>query len=182
MYISRAVSCFALVVLMVACGGGGGGDGGGSDSTTPRESVTNVKEAIAAAESMGQIPVLNHDASIAGPDSNGNGVRDDIDAYIAARPDSAAQKAALNQLAVAVADALTVDMADTVSVAAVTDKMMNSTVCLYAVYGPAQASLMSQEIEKFTISTLARLEVYQEFNSGLNGSTAKIPSGGGCAP
>src|SRR5262249_42712175 len=57
-------------------------------------------------ERSGQSPVLDRSASIAGPDSDNNGVRDDIDLYIGSLTDTPQQKSALRQEARALGQAL----------------------------------------------------------------------------
>lgn len=174
------VSMALIATLLAGCGGGGVGSfgpfGGGSAA-----SAVSISNAIGQAESSGAIPILNRDATVTGVDANANGVRDDIDQYINSLPDTVPQKAALTQSATALGIALTVNTADPIALNAAATKVMNSTICLYSVYGTVQASQKGGDIEKFTVNTRTRLAAYEAFNTALSGSTAKIPTGGsGC--
>ena len=53
---------------------------------------SSVREALLKMDADGTAPKLNRDADVAGPDVDGNGVRDDLDAYINSLPDTEPQK------------------------------------------------------------------------------------------
>jgi hypothetical protein len=76
----------ALFLLLTAC------DFSGIAATEP-----NLSEKIKALENSGVIPKLDRSSDIKGPDQNLNGVRDDIDAWIAALPITDKQKRAARQ-------------------------------------------------------------------------------------
>ena len=72
------VSCIAFALLN-ACGGGGGGGPTGGDGTTPPPTVETINNIA-----VPPAPV-NSTASVAGTDSNNNGVRDDVERALATR-------------------------------------------------------------------------------------------------
>lgn len=119
------ISLVLLSISMTACGGTGGG--------TP--SPTSVGEAIKAAEEAGTTPKLNRDDTIAGPDTDGNGVRDDIDAYIASLSDTEPQKAALRQSSAVLTKAMTVDITNQSAALEVGRQIMASVSCVSSKYG-----------------------------------------------
>ena len=88
-----------------------------------------MAEAIKAAEAAGNTPTLNRDATILGPDTDGNGVRDDIDAYIATLPDTAAQKSALKQKSSVLSKAMTVDLTNQTALLDVSRQMGAAAAC-----------------------------------------------------
>ena len=53
---------------------------------TPSQPAKSLKDQIADAERAGKYPPLDRSSDIAGPDANGNGVRDDIEAWINSLP------------------------------------------------------------------------------------------------
>lgn len=170
----RTIALCVLAAQLGACGGGGGGSE--DSSAHPVNQATSIGEAITDALRSGAIPKLNHDNTITGVDANANGVRDDIDAYIASLPDTPAQKAVLLQHAAVLQATLTVDTSNFSALHAVDMNLMNSIRCLHKFYGEGIASRKSQDLEKFTVNTRIRLNAYEKFNSALSGTTIKIPS------
>ncbi len=169
--------------LLSACRGGGTEQASQAPTSPPPTTVPqpSVSEAVVAAESSGRVPMLNRDSTVAGPDSDRNGVRDDIDQYIAALADSTVQKRALAQQAAAIGGALTVDTTNASALLTTSTALMNGTLCLHAVYAPEQASRRGRDLEKMTANTMTRLQAYEKFNSAMSGTTTKLQEGGGCA-
>ncbi|MHB1677529.1 MAG: hypothetical protein ACYCSS_08320 [Sulfuriferula sp.] len=163
--------------LMLALSGCGGGSGSGSATPSTPASLAN---AILQAESSGAVPKLNHDNTVLGPDVNGNGIRDDVDLYIAAQPDTPAQKAALSQMAVALQASMAVDTTNRNALLAVSTKMMNGVACLFSVYNDMVGGQKSDDIEKITVDTMTRLHAYEKFNTAESGTIDTAPTGSGC--
>ena len=103
------------------------GSTGSSGSTTGSAAL----QLLQALQASGKLPTLGVSASLAGSDADGDGVRDDIDTFIAGLSDSAAQKRALTQMAAAVQAALTVNTADTNAVGGVTALINRGDSCLW---------------------------------------------------
>ena len=164
-----------LMLILSACGGGS------SASAPDMSSPTSLASAILQAESTGAVPALNHDNTVLGPDVNGNGIRDDIDIYIAAQPDTPAQKAALSQMAAALQASLVVDTTNSASLLAVSTKIMNGIACLYedSVYSEA-AHQKVDDFQKITVDTMIRLHAYEKYNQAMSGSVTKAPTGNSC--
>jgi hypothetical protein len=174
----RSIALCILFVQLCACGGGGGGGASGaSDSSTSTAIIhaTSLGAAISEALRSGAMPNLNHDSTITGVDANANGVRDDIDAYIASLPDTPAQKAVLLQHAAVLQATLTVDTSNQSALRTVDRNLMNSIRCIHKLYGEGIASRKSQDLEKFTVNTRIRLDAYEKFNSALSGTSISIP-------
>lgn len=89
---SKIVKTKMLVILIPlvisACGGSGSS---AAQSNSVSQPPATILEAIKLANKNVAIPVLNRDFSVAGPDINLNGVRDDIDSYIDSLADSPPQ-------------------------------------------------------------------------------------------
>ena len=124
---------------------------------------------------------LDRSNSIAGPDINGNGVRDDIDAYIATLPDTAAQKSALKQQSSVLSKAMTVDLTNQTALLDVSRQIGAAAACNHSKYDPSTASKKSAEMEKLTVNTKQRFDAYVKFSKALSGTTFVLPQGDGCA-
>jgi len=164
----------ATVLLLSACRADENSD---ANSTAL---ITTVGQAILAAEANGTIPKLNHDDTIAGPDTDGNGIRDDIDTYIATLPYTEVQKKALQQNARALSSSLTVDTADKVALQKVANDMSNASWCIYTKLTDGTAGKTAGELEKMIVNTKNRFLQYEKFNSALSGSVSTSPVGDGC--
>lgn len=152
-------------------------DANTSGATTPLSAVT---QAIFTAEANGTIPKLNHDDTITGPDTDGNGIRDDIDAYIATLPYTDVQKKAVQQNARALSSSLTVETTDKVALQKVANDMSNASWCIYTKLTDGTAGKTAGELEKMIVNTKNRFLQYEKFNSALSGSVSKSPVGDGC--
>ncbi len=164
----------ALILALSGCGGGSG------SSPAAPSTPTSLANAILQAESTGAVPKLNHDNTVLGPDVNGNGIRDDVDLYIAAQPDTPAQKAALSQMAVALQASMAVDTTNNAARLAVSTKIGKGITCLFTVYGDPVGGRKSDDIEKITVDTMTRLHVYEKYNQAMSGSVLVQLPGSGC--
>jgi hypothetical protein len=174
----------ALTISLAACGGGGKSaptaalPGSAPATTTTTVATVSLKEQITKLEDSGALPKLDRSTSIAGPDVNNNGVRDDIEAYIAALQLTEVQKKALMQDAKALQMALTVDTTDKVAVQKVGEIMMASSKCIGGrIINFTDYSL---KIESITANTKERAKQYIKFNTASSGSVTSLPSGDTC--
>ncbi len=118
---------------------------------------------------------------LTGIDANANGVRDDLDAYIAALPDTIPQKSALSQMSASLGKAMLTDTTNQSAMSAASKEIAAAAACLYARYDSSVAGKKSADMEKRTINTKARFNSYDKFNAALNGATFALPHGDGCA-
>lgn len=170
---------FIMFVTIAACGGGGGA------SSQPAQPVDIVKaksvaDALKMMDQNGDAPQLNRDSTVAGPDADANGVRDDIDAYIGSLPDTAPQKAALRQCSAALRNTMLADMTDQSVKIDAARKIANSVACVFSRYGAATGAKRVYEMEKFTVNTKVRYLAYEKYNAAVSGTSTVIPVGGGC--
>ncbi len=173
-YVATLAIGAALILALSGCGGGSG-----SSPATP-STPTSLANAILQAESSGAEPKLNHDNTVLGPDVNGNGIRDDIDLYIAAQPDTPAQKAALSQMAVALQASMAIDTTNNAARLAVSTNIGKGITCLFTVYGDPVGGQKSDDIEKITVDTMVRLHAYEKYNQAMSGSVLIQLPGSGC--
>ena len=173
-YLATRSICAAMILVLSGCSGGAG-----SSPATP-STPTSLANAILQAEATGAVPTLNHDNTVLGSDVNGNGIRDDIDLYIAAQPDNPAQKAALSQMAVALQASMAVDTTNRNALLAVSTKIGKGITCLFSVYDDLKGGDKSDDIEKITVNTMTRLHAYEKYNTAMSGSLLTQLPGTGC--
>ena len=166
---TQYLAYLSIAILASSCGG-----------TGAELAPTTVGEAIKLAEKRGDIPTLNHDSTLLGPDVDGNGVRDDIDAYVDGLAISTLQKAALKQSHRAIAASLVVDKLNRNAVLEVASKISDSNGCLYEKFDPMSAHQMVMQSEKFTVNTKARYLAYAAYNQALAGSVVAIKNKSTC--
>ena len=165
------------LVIFPLSGCGGGGDSGGNSAAPPTRTAA---ETIRAMEAAGQLPVLDRTATVTGIDGNGNGVRDDIDAYIAALPDTATQKSSLAQMAKSIDSTMTADVSNDASLRAAAAALSDAVNCIWSRYDPAAAGAKVEEIRKIMVNTRPRYDVYARYNQARSGAVVSIPAGDTC--
>ncbi len=120
-------------------------------------------------------PAARGSNGLAGTDRNGNGVRDDVEAYIAKLPDSAAQKKVLAIYHRGVVAQMMADKHDPAQVRDAADQMLNSMECLFKTYGEPLLDQRRKKIRELTLNTPERQEVYVAFAAAMNGSVMSTP-------
>lgn len=118
-----------LVVAMVsACGGDSSAASVGNQGAGAPAPVS-LKEVFDKLEALGKLPVIDRSDSIAGPDANANGVREDIERHIESRADTPAQKNSLKSLSRALSGTMTVDTKDPNALRGVTNSINTAVGC-----------------------------------------------------
>lgn len=163
----------AFLVISIRCCTNGG------DSNTTNHPAT-VGEALRTSDKNGTFPSLNRDNTVAGPDMDNNGVRDDIDAFINSLPDTLSQKAALRQISSAIRNAMLFDTTDQNALVAASNKISNGSACIHSTYDSSNASSRNLEIEKLTVNTKVRFIAYERFSRSIRGTSFVLPEGNGC--
>ena len=179
--------CLLMAVLALsACGGGKS-----SQSPTSPPAEQGMKEQLEAVEKSGELPALDRSTDIAGPDVDRNGIRDDIDAYIAGLPVSDLVKKAARQTARVQQKSLLVDLKDRVTLLALSDASMASTACMSStILDGVPSELQSKtlrdghaitlKIEAITANTPERADRYMAYMGALHGTTTTYPTGKVC--
>lgn len=125
-------------------------------------------------------PLLDRTAIVMGIDNNSNGIRDEIDVYINGLSDSYLQKKSLEQVALAFSAVLSTDLANITTLRISSEKLSNSSSCIFSRYPGSMANKRSREMEKFYFNTKQRLDLYDAYNQALSGSTSLSPVGNAC--
>ncbi|MDP3465785.1 MAG: hypothetical protein Q8R86_08460 [Sulfuricurvum sp.] len=172
-FLRLSLISLAAALLLSACRA----DEYDANTTAP---ITSIGQAILAAEANGTIPKLNHDDTIVGPDTDNNGIRDDIDAYIATLPYTEVQKKAVQQDARALTATLIIDTNDSVALKTAGEKIMRAVNCIFDKFDLQIADQVTNDMEKMTINTKNRFMQYEKYNSARSGSVTSLPSGDTC--
>jgi hypothetical protein len=181
--LAPGLSALFLTVALSACGGG--------KTPKPPPAPPTMKEQLNELERTGELPALDRSTDIAGPDADNNGIRDDIDAYIAALPVTEPVKKAAQQRARVQQRALLIDLQDRTALMALADASMASTVCMSersrAGFPPEQqeaarrnGSAITFKIEAITANTPERAERYLAYMRALHGTTTTLRRENAC--
>lgn len=156
-----AASC-----LLTACGG--------EDPPPPRA------RSIDDLERMGELPLLDRSDDLGGPDDDGNGVRDDIDAWIARHEEDAARQSALRQLARSFRAAILAGG----DPAAAQDAVRGNTRAVACIMARSRSDTEGaravSDMRKMSANTKARVQAYLAYAAALDGAVISLPAGDGC--
>lgn len=184
--LNRSAFGFAVLLILAGCGGGSSdakAPAQGSTSSPPAAQSSTAPTTIASLEASGELPRLDRSDSLAGPDANANGIRDDIDAYLSTKKYDGPQLSAAQQTARSYQLILTTGVQDGQAVRQVGAKMTNALVCLSDRFTAANPSFsqVAAELEKLTMNTKPRVDAYVAFNKAMSGSATALPEGDTCA-
>ncbi len=177
---SKSLIATSLACALGACGGGGSDSPAGTTPTpapstpTPVKSAS-VREALTTMETGGATPALDRSATVAGPDTNSNGVRDDIDRFIDAKADGTAQKQSLRMTSKAMGAAMLSDVANSTALRTATDTLNMAIACIWKNYPADTAEKMVAEVRKVTVNTRVRYDAYMKYNAAVAGTVIKLP-------
>ena len=146
--------------------------------------AANLKAMIKALEDSGQLPKLDRSPDIKGPDSDNNGIRDDIDAWIAALPVTAAQKKAAQQSARVQQATIVTNLNDKAALKVLGDQTSAFITCLRLSFMPdyQKGYDLGSQIEAITANTKERAMQYIKYNRARSGSSSTSLSGNTCEP
>jgi hypothetical protein len=139
---------------------------------------------LLALEAARTIPKLERGGTLAGIDTNRNGVRDDVEAHITSKYTGVPQRAAAMQTARALQATLLVDTQDVTAAKTASRQVMYAMKCVFSRFpGPPDSpdpSRVIDELEGLTTNTKARLLAYRAYNKALDGTSASLPDGDTC--
>jgi hypothetical protein len=167
-----------LLASLGACGGGGGDTPAGDN-----QPQLTIPQKIAQLEDTGALPKLDRSADIKGPDADGNGIRDDIDAIIRKTYSVPAQRKAAEQYAAVSQAQMVVDVNDKAAVKALSVRSARAINCLIQQFGTTQAPLFSDvqgSLANYTTDTKARMKAQLAYSKALDGSVVSLPEGNTC--
>lgn len=179
--IAKACLVWSIPIFVAACGGGSDSDVANNANSSPVSPGGNP-QTVADLENQGLIPVLDRSATVAGPDENGDGIRDDIGRYIDSRFTDPTQKNAAAQLSKAIQNSIVLDPTDLDALNQSRLEISQAVSCVFSI--AAQPSFNAAEvvetIEALSTNTKERLIAYLAFNDALQGSVTTSPNGSTC--
>lgn len=149
-------------VTVAACGSP---NAPSSTESSPR----NFKEAFQQLEAKGKLPILDRTDTIEGVDANHNGVRDDIEAWIASLPDTELQKHRLTVLHQAIKRGMMANLKDEDDLREAGDDVFAAAYCAADAF-PGTDPYHDTMVRNFTVNTRQRYKAYGKFNAALNGA------------
>lgn len=158
----------------------GCGDGSGSSNTSSSPSGSPVADTLRAMEATGELPVLDRTGTLTGIDADTNGVRDDMDVYIAGLSDTAPQKGALVQMARAINRTMTVEVTNDTSLSVAAADLRDAVNCIWSRYDPTAANTKVGDMRKLMVNTRLRYDAYGRYNQARNGAVVDLPAGDTC--
>ena len=164
-----------VLALMAGCDGS-------PDTSTPPEKT--AAEKIADLEASGALPVLDRSDSIQGPDADANGVRDDVDAFIAKTYPTESQRAAAHQFAANVQEQMLVSKDDKGALRAVDRRLVNAGQCIHVRFtdedGNFNPFFVREKITAISTNTKARLLAYLAYSKAMDGAAIGMATGDTC--
>jgi len=163
--------------LLTACSGTDG-----SAQAPGSQDVASIKEQIKVLEESGEFPKLDRSTGITGSDINNNGIRDDIDYWIAALPITDVQKKAVEQEARMMQKMLLINLSQKTELTGIAVLAERSIRCLSMVFKPdyQKGYDLSSQIEAITANTRERAKQYIAFNRAMSGSVSSSVNGDTC--
>jgi hypothetical protein len=150
----------------------------------PQPQNMTAKERVQALEAQGALPKLDRSLDIQGPDTNTNGIRDDVENLIATNYTSAPQRAAAEQFARVMQSAILVEKTDTAAAKAIAVKGSKAINCIYSKFdgspGSKQPAAVVAELKSISTNTKPRLLAYMAYAKALDGTTGALPEGDTC--
>ena len=152
------------------------------EPTPPAE--PSAAEKLADLENRGLIPKLDRSDSLEGPDQDNNGIRDDVDAYIAQHYPEPTQRKAAEQFARAMQLAVTGGSASVDAARSIRRQSSEAISCLYDRFdgtnGSKYPAAVGKELTRITTNTKPRLKAYLAYNKTLSGTSWATPEGDNC--
>ncbi len=137
---------------------------------------------IDTAKEIGQLPKLNRDLDLKGPDLNQNGIRDDVDEYIMRTFHQPEQRKAVQQYAFQSQAVLLVDKTDMIRVRRLNFEVARAISCIYDVF-PHENQVSSNVVKSIgavTSNTKHRFREKLAFSKALDGTSMIMPRDNYC--
>ena len=170
------LSLIAMSLVICGCFGESGDDTDKSPDPGP--------EAVSDLENEVGLPALDRSDDLAGPDNDGDGIRDDIERYINHHYAHGEEKRAARQFAKSARKVFQIDLSNLQSVKKINQQMTAATVCAHEAFkysGSVETGAqVTTTIEALNANTQPRSKRYAEFAAALDGTTWSLPKGDGC--
>ncbi|WP_228284823.1 hypothetical protein [Acinetobacter pollinis] len=176
---------FLYLGMLTACKIDFGGSDNSSPSPKPQATAQKIQsqqessaQKIAKMEDSGALPRLEREDTIRGIDNDGNGIRDDIDAYIK-RTYPKSQQKAVSQYARTLQASLLVDVNNRTALQTIGNADSRAISCIFKKIpdekSPSGGSVI-EEIYGATTNTKKRLLASLAVDKASNGMVFKLPN------
>jgi len=166
----KAVSAVVLAVVVL------GGCGGSSDSNSgaqPPQAAASTPSGGGSATAPPTAPPVDRSASVAGNDSDANGIRDDLDHLVARLSLTPAERAGMADLARATRALLIAGAGgDSTAAAMAFDAQRRAMYCLNQT--STQAQTLIRRVAMLSVNTEARFDAWVQYEKQV--STQPLPS------
>lgn len=166
-------------LILVGCNEDNSHTSAGNDPTQISENVPieTTKEAINELVKSGVYPSLDTSDSLAGSDTDDNGIRDDISRYIDNLSISDLQKLQVKSVAKSIQASIIADVKDFNSVESIDNDSTLAIGCLSRAFeNPADAHRILKQLESYTANTKKRALAYAAYNEALDGTVTRLPA------
>jgi len=157
------------------------------DNTPKLPPVDRFKAIVEKLEDEGKLPKLDRTDSVAGIDADGNGVRDDLDAYIAKRFTEPSERAAVIQYAQSYQAYLLTDPEDIDALGKAFQMLQAASACVHHRFdewwdtgGPKSPFVINADISQLTLNTRKRLLTSVQLSQAMSGMSWSHISGDTC--
>jgi len=173
--LNKTTRLLGLVALGVLTGCGGGGGGAATPVVEPTATVMSKLQA------SGALLSLDRSTTVAGTDANGDGVRDDVTAWIGTQGYAGNLPKAAAQLAKAYQTVLTLTLTDDAAVRAARLASSDAVECVMQKSPSIEAGYKAvADLRRVTVNTDARVKAYLSYVELVNDTVARAPEGDGC--
>ncbi|WP_338414086.1 hypothetical protein [uncultured Sphaerotilus sp.] len=173
--LNKTTRLLGLVALGVLTGCGGGGGGAAAPVAEPTATV------MTKLQTSGALLSLDRSTALAGTDANGDGVRDDVTAWIGTQGYAGNLPKAAAQLAKAYQSVLTVPLTDDAAVRAARLASSDAVECIMQKAPSIEAGYKAvADLRRVTVNTDARVKAYLSYVELVNDTVARAPEGDGC--
>lgn len=166
------------IVVLAGCGGGSAQPQPGATASAPDNAAAAAPTPASGASAALPPDTLDRSTSLAGTDTNKDGIRDDINRWIDAQSLNATQQKAVNQLARSLQQMLLVDPGDKAASRTAAERDGNAIDCVYDAFEKAsdRPHQIVSHIEAITANTKQRAMQYIKVNAALGGMAFEMPS------
>lgn len=164
------------IFLLTACGDD-------SDEPAQNEPPLTSAQKITKMEQSGELPMLERTDTVEGVDTDQNGIRDDIDAYIKTTYPNEEQQKAVAQYARSLQASLLIDKDNKIAVKTAANEQAKAISCIFEKIPSEQSRINGSIVEEMigvTTNTKQRLLEFISLNKALDGTVTSVPSGDVC--
>ena len=170
-----------LLIMLQGCGGSDSNEASPENATEEKtvQSIENADDLMEALRQNGDIPTLDRSDSLAGPDSNSNGVRDDIDAYIDSLSLEGNRKEIVVNLAKSFQRTQSEDLLNEEIAESISQESNIAIACFIRNFNDSEEVIFDR-LHSYTANTYARAQRENDYNILRDGSVLRSPRNINC--